>query len=622
MILNNTAVKIDSNMEPAKTLNFGISDVRLVVDILSKLYAYPIRTLVQEYICNGRDAMREANTWGKTPIDITVPNTLSPVFKVRDYGVGISPDRMANIFVNYGSSTKRNTNAQTGGFGIGAKSAFSYTDSFTITSFVDGIKYIYVAHLADEGGVSAISKEFTKEPNGVEISIGVKPKDIAEFRNAIQRCVRFWKESINFLGSKDIYQLQPSLTLGNMSAYQVSGGEARTIYLIDGIEYDLIEPENKYMRSWNTNKNCLNSGNYIVALNVSNGHFKIASSRERLDNTDQNKAHQKTMLDNCNALISDIINSKINKHSNALQVRLENKTKYSCFNAVNITSLDLGSGYFMKQDYVVCPAPIEFRSKKRTRRSSGFKSEVRAGTSVYFTAMIFNSKDTSNRLARKLNHYLESNQDTVLINAESIANIPFQDVLFVNRLDADALPLPPKKPSQSVQKSVRDAICWSVHSTGKYQWSIQTLNGYLSPVVFVDQITQEAEELANHITVINVPKCNKDLVLKKGMTIEQGKKYLLSKHKADVVGLNCLPSQWKKVSVLSKFTRMTESTNLRNYLFKHFPALETEHQIMQSKFNSLAKKYPLITVLDKVADYRGTALQIIIDEINKQSKDG
>ena len=76
MIINNNAVKIDSNVEPSKALNFGISDVRLVVDILSKLYAYPIRTLVQEYICNGRDAMREAGTWGKIPIEITVPNTL------------------------------------------------------------------------------------------------------------------------------------------------------------------------------------------------------------------------------------------------------------------------------------------------------------------------------------------------------------------------------------------------------------------------------------------------------------------------------------------------------------------------------------------------------------------
>jgi hypothetical protein len=76
MIINNNAVKIDSNVEPSKALNIGISDVRLVVDILSKLYAYPIRTLVQEYICNGRDAMREAGTWGKIPIEITVPNTL------------------------------------------------------------------------------------------------------------------------------------------------------------------------------------------------------------------------------------------------------------------------------------------------------------------------------------------------------------------------------------------------------------------------------------------------------------------------------------------------------------------------------------------------------------------
>src|SRR5574343_369620 len=105
------------------------------MEILSTLYKYPIRTVCQEYICNARDAMREAGTFGKMPMKISVPNNFSPVFKVRDYGVGLSPDRVRNVFVNYGSSTKRNTNTQTGGFGIGAKSAFAITDSFVVVSF-------------------------------------------------------------------------------------------------------------------------------------------------------------------------------------------------------------------------------------------------------------------------------------------------------------------------------------------------------------------------------------------------------------------------------------------------------------------------------------------------------
>lgn len=551
MIINNNAVKIDSNVEPTKALNFGISDVRLVVDILSKLYAYPIRTLVQEYICNGRDAMRELGTWGLIPIEITVPNTLDPVFKVRDYGVGITPERMENIFVNYGSSTKRNTNTQTGGFGIGAKSAFSYTDSFTITSFVNGNKYIYVAHLADDGGVNLISKESTSERNGVEISIGVKPKDIPEFRNAVQRCVRFWQEPIKFIGSKDIHQLSPTLTLGNMTVYDSHGSESRTIYLIDGIEYDLMKEEGNYRgyiyNYYNYKRDTeLHSGNSIVALNVNNGHFKIASSRERLENNDQNKAYQDKMLADCRSKIEGIINSRINNASLPLKQRLENKKTYSCFEQIERLDIDLGSGHTMTKGSVVCPQSIEYRYVRRGRRAS-VHYELAKSARLDFTVMIYTSTDNGNNLARKLNHYLETNKDKVLVSADAIANIPFQDIIFTNRLDADSLPLPPKKTAQRTQKSTRDAICWKIESNGtRSQWTVEKLNTQSAPVVIVEEITPESRELAPFLLVINVPKCNKDIVLKKGMTIEQGKKYLLSKNKDDVVGLDNLPHGWEK----------------------------------------------------------------------------
>lgn len=625
MIINNNAVKIDSNIEPAKALNFGISDVRLVVDILSKLYAYPIRTLVQEYICNGRDAMREAGTWGKRAIEIAVPNTLDPVFKVRDFGVGITPDRMENIFVNYGSSTKRNTNAQTGGFGIGAKSAFSYTDSFTITSFVAGTKYIYIAHLADDGGVNLISKEPTTERNGVEISIGVKPKDIAEFRNAIQRCVRFWQEPVKFIGNKDIHQLTPTLTLGNMTVYDSHGSESRTVYLIDGIEYDLMKEEGNY-RGYNYNYRRrdteLHSGNSIVTINVPNGHFKIASSRERIENNDDNKLKQERMLEmQCRNKILEVIALKINDTSLPLNQRLENKKLYSGFDQIALLELDLGSNYKMNKDSVSCPQAITYRHARRGRRGS-VHFELNTSSRLDFNVVVYTSNDNSNTLARKLNHYLESNRDKVLVNADDIASIPFQDIIFTNRMDADSLPLPPKKTAQRTQKSARDAVCWSIHSSGtKSQWSVQTLNTHPSPVVFVDEITKEAQELSNHITVINVPKCNKDIVLKKGMTIEQGKKYLLSKNKDDVVGLDNLPHGWEKVNVLKKFKRKKSSDPMQKYLFANFPELKTEHDAMKTEFSNLVKKYPLITVLASLGFYSDNSTQIVADEINKQSKE-
>jgi hypothetical protein len=620
MILNNNAIKIDSNVEPSKSLNFGISDVRLVVDILSKLYAYPIRTLVQEYICNGRDAMREAGTWGKQAIDITVPNTLDPVFKVRDYGVGITPDRMENIFVNYGSSTKRNTNTQTGGFGIGAKSAFSYTDSFTITSFVNGTKYIYVAHLADDGGVNLISKEATTQANGVEISIGVKPKDLAEFRGAVQRCVRFWQQPIKFIGSKDIHQLNPTLTLGNMNTYDCHGNESRTVYLIDGIEYDLMQDTNGYSL-WKSKENELHSGNSIVTINVSNGHFKIASSRERIENNDDNKLKQDALMEGCNLSINVLIADKINNTNLKLVDRLQNKKLYSDFHRIARIEVNLGSGYLMNKESVSTPQAIEYRYARRGRRGS-VHYELNKSTRLDFTVMVYSSNDTSNTLARKLNHYLELNRDEVLVSADVIAGIPFQDIIFTNRIDADSLPLPPKKSAQRTQKSTRDAICWQIDKDGtRSQRTVEILNRESAPVVFVDEVTPDIKELAAFLTIINVPKCNKDLVLKKGMTPEQGKNYLLSQNKQAVVGVDSLPYGWEKVNVLKKFKRRRTADNLQRYLLSNFPTLQAEFDLMKKEYNELLKKYPLITVLSSLGSFYTTSSQIVINEINKQSKE-
>ena len=280
MIIDNSNKVFETNMSPDKSMAFGISDVSLVMEVLSTLYKHSVRTLVQEYICNGRDAMREAGTWGKVGMKVGVPNNFEPTFKVRDYGVGISPDRMANIFVNYGSSTKRNTNTQTGGFGIGAKSAFSYTDSFTVVSYYNGIKYTYLCYMTKEkGGCDLLNQEPTKEKNGVEISVPVKRESLGEFRDAVKRCVEFWQEDIIFEGvtQGEIVQHKPVATLGNMTLYKTHE-YSDTIYLIDGIQYNLIDNHLRY----NNNFDPATNGHTIV-INVPNGFFKLLDSTAEIN---------------------------------------------------------------------------------------------------------------------------------------------------------------------------------------------------------------------------------------------------------------------------------------------------------------------------------------------------
>jgi len=196
-----------------KSKEFGIGDVSAVIEILrSKLYSNPIQTLVQEYLCNGRDAMREINS--KKSIQVTVPVPLNPVFKVRDFGPGVNPDRMENVFIMYGASTKRKSNKQTGGFGIGSKIAWAYTDSFTITTFIDGIKRVYCAHIGvnKNGMLDLLSTEKTNERNGTEIQLAVSGDDLHAFKNAIFRATYFWTEKVEFLGLRVHVQTPERLT--------------------------------------------------------------------------------------------------------------------------------------------------------------------------------------------------------------------------------------------------------------------------------------------------------------------------------------------------------------------------------------------------------------------------
>ncbi len=251
MQLTSVKTNVLSNIENAST-EFRISDMNLVMELLTKLYSNPIQTITQEYIANARDAHRET---GQTKrIRITAPSRFNSVMSITDYGPGLSPDRIQNVFVYYGSSTKRSTNTQNGGFGIGAKSAWAYTDSFTIISRVDGIKRTYVAHRSNaKGNLQLISEEATVGPNGTTIEIAVRPTDVDRFRQAVLRAVYFWTDlerpellgftpdELNGLTKRVVKYANADgrlVVYDNIPSYVLTGSSnTKNIVVIDGIPY-------------------------------------------------------------------------------------------------------------------------------------------------------------------------------------------------------------------------------------------------------------------------------------------------------------------------------------------------------------------------------------------------
>lgn len=184
--------------------HFNIKDenVAHIFSILrNQLYSDKIGAIIREYITNAIDAHVEANV--DRPISVTLPSIFSHEFIVRDYGKGLSPEDMVKIFASYGASTKRESNSFTGMLGIGSKSAFSYTNSFTIISRHEGTETIYTAYI-DESNIGTIATIHSTPTNesGLSIHISIQKNDFSQFRISIIEFFKYINYRPEFLGAE------------------------------------------------------------------------------------------------------------------------------------------------------------------------------------------------------------------------------------------------------------------------------------------------------------------------------------------------------------------------------------------------------------------------------------
>jgi hypothetical protein len=149
----------------------------------SQLYSNKVLAVLREYGANAWDEHRAAGCPDR-PIKVVLPTALEPTLRIRDYGRGLSEEQVFAVYTQYGSSTKRSDNLTVGAMGIGSKSAFAYTDSFTVTSWHDGQKSIYQAVL-DETNVGTMSLMWRgpcdPAETGIEVSMSVSVRDCNRF---------------------------------------------------------------------------------------------------------------------------------------------------------------------------------------------------------------------------------------------------------------------------------------------------------------------------------------------------------------------------------------------------------------------------------------------------------
>ena len=201
----------------AKKMRLSEHAQSMVFQMFTKnVYSNPIGTIVREITSNCFDSHVEAGVTD-TPVVIrkSVDNeTDTHYISFIDFGVGMSPHRVENIYGVYFESTKRVDNEQIGGWGIGAKSVLSYKRStglgegeydnsfYVITNF-DGRKYVYMVYEGSESPeIAPLHEEPTTEGNGTEIRIPVLKKDVETFAREMQRQLYYF-ENIVFEGFDD-----------------------------------------------------------------------------------------------------------------------------------------------------------------------------------------------------------------------------------------------------------------------------------------------------------------------------------------------------------------------------------------------------------------------------------
>jgi hypothetical protein len=282
-----------------ESVSFGIkkSGLHHILGILrNQLYSDKILAVIREYTCNGVDAHVE-QMCPERPVEVTLPNRMSPYFKVRDFGPALSDEDIHNVYAFYGESTKRNSNDQIGMLGIGSKSAFAYGDNFVINSFLDGKKHSYNAYIDDTqvGQISKLSTEDCDEEQGIEIVVPVKTGDYEEFRDKARDLFRWFNVRPIVKGvQKFEYSDSEILFSGDdwewndnkherYGSYGNKQGEAVAVMGNIGYplnEYSLNIPSDDEHEGLSS----LLCDNLI--LNVDIGDLEISASRENLQYTD------------------------------------------------------------------------------------------------------------------------------------------------------------------------------------------------------------------------------------------------------------------------------------------------------------------------------------------------
>lgn len=324
----------------------------MVFQLFTKnVYSNPIGTIVREITSNCFDSHVEAGV--KSPVIIKKTfdeETKTHYISFIDFGVGMSEERVYNIYGMYFESSKRVDNTQIGGFGIGGKTPLAYKRStgmgegeydntfFLITNY-NGTKYYYCIYEgADSPIISPLHQEATTDRNGTEVRIPVLEKDIENFAKEMVRQLYYF-EDIVFEGFDEVWRVGETLS----NEYQIIRGKS---FLFRGNDYasnvHICLGRVAYPIDYNVLG--LNSSEYQlpIALRLEVGDINVTVSRESVDYCEDTIKLLKKKLDEAK---QEIISLMVKQYEDivTLEDYFKMKTSFGTYTFSNGETINVGN---------------------------------------------------------------------------------------------------------------------------------------------------------------------------------------------------------------------------------------------------------------------------------------
>lgn len=334
------------NVTNKKEFTVDTSNQMIVSILRDKLYSNKVAAVCREVASNSRDANREAGRSDK-PVIIKISDTsvlndgMSISFK--DSGIGITPSRIDNVFLKYGSSTKRDSNSQTGGFGIGAKTPFAYTNEFVISTVSEEngkrLHNVYQALISNENGqetsqLLTVSSKETTEETGTEIIVPIQEMHLNEFVQECGKATMLWDVQPEIIYNDNnvstkihnlIEEKDFKVIYGQFNSGIFDANHDGLFLQVDGIPYSINnsqigrvnqtsknELEDSYLSQMYTRYYYDNTGRNTVLI-FNTGELTMSASREAIEYTEDNvekiMAKLQSAEDHIKKLIIDDFNS-------------------------------------------------------------------------------------------------------------------------------------------------------------------------------------------------------------------------------------------------------------------------------------------------------------------------